>query len=93
MQYAEKVGDTVSYVVDEGFDIFVQWLNPGYSDPGEYFDRLGLANQLLSKRATISIRDGTVVPNQRVQEIKEFIYGWAIFRGLTFPCDGIQGDL
>jgi hypothetical protein len=88
MQYTEQIANTVRYAVDAEFDIFVQWLNPGFSDAGSYFDRLGLANQLLAKRATMSIRDGTTNTKERVQEIREFIYGWATYRNLIFPCNG-----
>jgi hypothetical protein len=87
MQYTEEVSETMEYVVKERFDIFVQWLNPGYSDGSmAYFDRLGLGEQLLANKATLSIRSGKVSPTQRVQEIKQFIYGWAKFRGLIMPC-------
>jgi hypothetical protein len=87
MQYTEQVVDTIEYVVNAGFDIFVQWLNPGFSDVSAYFDRLGLPNQLLWKNATISMRDGTTPTKQRVQEIKEFVFGWATYRNLVLPCN------
>jgi len=93
MQYVEHVSDTIDYVVDEGFDVFIQWLNPGYSDGGiVYFDRLGLVAQLIAKKATLAMRDASIPPGSRVQEIKEFIYGWASFRGLVVPCNGRQSQ-
>ena len=82
IQYVEEVDQTIQYVVDKGFDIFIQWLNPGFSDSAEYYDRLGLEGRLLWKRATLSIRDGAAPLEPRVQEIREFIYGWARFRDL-----------
>jgi hypothetical protein len=82
MQYTEEVNSTIEYVVQTGFDIYVQWLNPGYTDARDYFDRLGLVNLLLSKKAVVSMRDGQIDPRSRVQEIKEFIYGWASYRQL-----------
>jgi hypothetical protein len=88
IQYTEEVFDTIDYIVAESFDIFVQWLNPGHSDGIAYFDRLGIAQQLLSKRSTLALRDGTVTPASRVQEMKQFIYGWAVFNGLIVPCLG-----
>ena len=86
MQYTEEVEKTVSYIRSVGFDLYVQWLNPGYSDPGENWDRLGLVNQLLDARSAVTIRSGKVDPADRVQELREIIYGWAAHRGLIFSC-------
>jgi hypothetical protein len=87
MQYTDEVSATIQYVVEEKFDIFVQWLNPGYSDGSlAYFDSLGLGEQLLTNKATLSIRNGNVSPTSRVQEIKQFIYGWAAFHSVIVPC-------
>src|SRR6266403_629963 len=41
MQYVEHVADTLTYVSEEDFWVYVQWLNPGYSDSSEYPDDLG----------------------------------------------------
>ncbi len=86
MQYVEHVSDTLKYVREQGFQVFVQWLNPGYSDYGAYWDRLGLTNQILSLPSALSIRDGRPKPEPRVQELREVIYGWAKFRNLIFAC-------
>ncbi len=87
IQYSRDALDTFDYVVEHGYDLFVQWLNPGYKDKKSYFDRLGYANLLLALNATLAIRDGTKRPQSRVHEIREFIYGWATYRGLIFPCN------
>jgi hypothetical protein len=86
MQYVESVRRTLDYVVGENFDLFVQWLNPGRSDPGEVYDRLGLVPWLLGHGTTVTIRDGKAPPRPRVEELREFIHGWAKARGLTFAC-------
>jgi hypothetical protein len=86
MQYTEEVSKTIDYVTKSGFDIFIQWLNPGYSDADQYFDRLGLVNLLLAKSASLSMRNGKLSTGHRVAEIREFIYGWARFRNLIVPC-------
>lgn len=86
MQYTEEVSKTLSYAKDKGFDLYVQWLNPGYSDPGESWDRLGLVNQILDAPSVLAIRSGKGNPAGRVQEIREFIYGWATYRNLVFTC-------
>jgi hypothetical protein len=86
MQDVEGVRKTLDYVAGEDFDLLVQWLNPGYNDPGEVYDRLGLAAWLLGHGATLSIRDGKEPPKRRTEELREFIHGWAKARGLTFAC-------
>lgn len=86
IQYIEHVNATIGYARENGFQIFVQWLNPGYSDQNAYWDRLGLANQLLSTRCALSVRDGKQPLQARIQELREVIYGWATYRGLIFPC-------
>lgn len=86
MQYTEEVAKTLNYAKEKGFDLYVQWLNPGFSDPGENWDRLGLVNRILDGPSVIAVRSGKLPPAGRVQEIREFIYGWAIYRGLVFPC-------
>jgi hypothetical protein len=88
MQYIDSVVDTIRYVEDQGFRIYVQWLNPGFSDPAQqYSDYLGIANRLLfNSKATLGVRSGKDDPASRVREIKEFIYGWAKFRNLIVPC-------
>jgi septin family protein len=86
IQYTEEVAKTLDYVKEKGFDLCVHWLNPGFSDAEMNLDRLGLVNQLLDASAVFAIRSGKIDPTARVQELKEFIYGWAAFRGLIFKC-------
>ena len=69
-----------------GFDLFVQWLNPGRNGAGENYDRLGLMPWLLGHDATIAMRDGRVPPGRRTEEIWQFIHGWAKARKLAFVC-------
>jgi len=83
-QYIESVKSTFNYFIENGYFIFVHWLNPGYSDLGTpHFDNLGLVNWLLSHQSLIGIRSGKMGTNSRVEEIKEYIYGWAKPRGLV----------
>lgn len=86
IQYTETVRKTLNYVVGNEFDIYVQWLNPGHSDAGENYDRLGLLPWLVGHEATVAIRDGKRPPQQRSEELRQFIHGWAKARNLTFPC-------
>lgn len=86
IQYTETVRRTLDFVTQEGFNIFVQWLNPGRNDTGENYDQLGLMSWLLGHGATVAMRDGQVPPGSRTEEIRQFIHGWAKARGLTFAC-------
>jgi hypothetical protein len=87
VQYIEAGRQTFEYAVENGFDIYVQWLNPGYNDPGRYFDYLGFVNPLLDAGATLSMRDGSRKLRSRVREIREFIHGWAQSRSLLVDRD------
>lgn len=89
-QYTEEVRKTLNYIMGNKFEIFVQWLNPGQSDPGECYDRLGLLAWLIGHEATVSMRDGKGPPQQRTEEIRQFIHGWAKARSLTFFCPNLR---
>jgi hypothetical protein len=83
IQYVQQASDTIDYVGDQDFWMYVQWLNPGYSDEdAEYLDYLGIGNRLLGMGATLALRSGKRSPNGRVRELRDFIYGWASSRGL-----------
>ena len=92
VQYKAEAFDTFDYAKENRYDLFVQWLNPGYNDPSIYFDSLGVANKLLYQGATMAMRDGKVNVASRVQEIREFIYGWAVYQSLVFPCGPAQAS-
>jgi hypothetical protein len=85
VQYVEEAFDrTWDYVFSEGFSIYAQWLNPGHHG-GETWDRLGLVNRLLAHNAVVSIRDGRENDTRlhvRVEEIRQYIHGWAAARRL-----------
>ena len=82
MQYRHDVRDTLDYFLDRDFSLYIQWLNPGYKDPDTVQDDLELRDEILSAQSTFSIRNGKIEPAPRVDDIREFIYGWAIFRDL-----------
>ena len=85
VQYVEEAKTTWEYIFSKHFQIYAQWLNPG-NDGLEHFDSLGLVNTLLHHDAVFSIRDGRDGANRlngRVEEIRQFISGWAIARNLT----------
>jgi hypothetical protein len=82
-QYNANVNATFNFFFANGYDVFVQWLNPGYGDVTSYQDALGLKDYLLNKGATLQVRDGNVDPLHRVQELRQFILGWAKYRDLV----------
>ena len=87
VQYIEEAfRRTWNYVFDERFLIYVQWLNPGYR--GEFEpDSIGLVDRLLCRNAIVSIRDGqdeNAGLHRRVEELRQFIHGWASARGLVY---------
>ena len=44
--------------------------------------------KILSAWSVCSVRDGKKDAASRVQEIREFIYGWAKYRDLVLPTAG-----
>lgn len=82
MQYREDVTDTIDYFIANGYGIYSHWLNPGCSDQAARRDDLGIVTYLLDRGAVVAIRDGRVSPATRVQELADFLYGWAKSRGL-----------
>lgn len=81
MQYTQDFR-TLDYFRDRGFSLYIQWLNPGHMDAETVQYNSGLRDEILSAQSTFSIRDGKIDPKSRVSELREFIYGWAIFRDL-----------
>lgn len=89
MQYREGVTTTIDYFAENDYEIFVQWLSPGRSDVGEVPDSLALVPYLLSAGATVQVRSGRLDnARPRVNNIRNFIYGWAHPRGLVMHSAG-----
>ena len=84
MQYTKDVRETLDHFIGNDFFLYVQWLNPGRNDACQIWDRLGLANQILSAQSVFAVRDGKIDAAGRAQEMREFIYGWAKYRNLLF---------
>ncbi len=95
IQYEEKANNvedakkTYQYFIDNDYFLFVHWLNSGREDQNEkpHFDERGLVDWLLSKQSIVGIRSGKSDPHDRVEEIREYIYGWACPRNLIKQCD------
>jgi hypothetical protein len=86
VQYVQATFEsTWNHVFEAGFSIYAQWLNPGH-DETDWFDGLGLTNILLAHGGILSIRDGREGQarlNHRVEEIRQYIQGWAFARNLV----------
>lgn len=82
-QYRADVTDTFQHFFRQGYDVYVQWLNPGHPDDGAYADDLQLCDWLLRKGATVQRRDGRSEPCARVGELRQTVVGWATMRGLV----------
>lgn len=83
VQYREGAKDTFNFFFQHGYDVFVQWLNPGYSDQNNYPDDLDLVMWLLDRGAALCQRTGKDEPEARVNELKQYVLGWATFRDLV----------
>lgn len=81
MQYRKDVVQTFGYFVDNGFDMHVVWLNPGYGE-NAYEDELGLVPFLIERGAWIAKRDGNENIGVRCNEIREVLFGWSWRRSL-----------
>jgi len=83
IQYHEDAASTFRYFRQNGYEQYVQWLNPGYFDSGRYDDYLGLRDLLLTKGVTLQQRSGVRHLNRRVKEIRQYILGWTTYRNLV----------
>jgi hypothetical protein len=82
MQYREDVFGTINYFTERDYFLFMHWLNPGYTDDSPVEDRLGLVDKILEEESLLGVRNGQIVVDNRVNEIRDFIYGWAKMRDL-----------
>lgn len=83
LQYREDVFESLLYFAERGFSILVHWLNPGFSDSEPEPDRLDLVRRVLAAHSLIGIRDATIAASDRVEEMRDFIRGWALGRDLV----------
>jgi hypothetical protein len=84
MQYPFDIeGTTLQYFIQQGYYLFIHWLNPGFHDPQKYNDDFGCIPSILHEHnSLLGIRDGKTSSTSRVNEIRDFIRGWANTRGL-----------
>ena len=84
MQYTKEVHETLDHFIGLEYMIYIQWLNPGYFDHEPEQEDPAITKKILEAESVFSIRDATEDGDieRRVQEIREFIYGWAKYRDL-----------
>ncbi len=84
MQYAKKLSQTLKHFVDGGYFMYIHWLNPGYNDKHDFplFFDSDLVDYILSVPGMMGVRNAKGDAAERVQEIRDFLYGWAAGRGL-----------
>lgn len=83
IQHVEEMKSTFGYFFNRGYDVFVQWLNPGHSDEGVIIDKLNIVDWLIGKGAILAKRNGKRPIDDRVEEIRQQILGWATYRDLV----------
>lgn len=84
LQYKASLVDTLRYFRQNNYAMYIQWLNPGYSDEHTkpLFYDLEMITQILSQTSYIAVRDGKKDAQQRADDILDFLYGWASRRGM-----------
>lgn len=83
MQYILEVNQTIDFFTENDYSLYIQWLNPGHHDIAQYPDYLGIINKILYlESTTVSIRSGKIDTDIRIQEIIDYLYGWAKSRDL-----------
>ena len=85
LQYIKPVSKTINYLDKNNYFLFLHWLNPGFNDEHDkpLFYNYGIINSIMEKEGSmIGVRNAKLGVEHRVQEIKDFLYGWAKGRGL-----------
>ena len=78
VQDIPEASTTFKYFVDKGFFIFIHWLNPGYKQDKKPDSDVNQLLNLIPQNSFIShVKNGNDNPQERVQEMKDFIYSWA----------------
>lgn len=76
--YHKDVKNNFKFFIDKGYELYIIWLNPGFSDPNDkvLFYNAGIINYLLSSSATVSVKNGKKSPFLRSNDIKNYLYAW-----------------
>mgnify|MGYP000852377310 CR=1 FL=1 len=76
--YHKDVVENFEYFINRGYNIYVQWLNPGYNDKNHkaLFYNDGIINYLLRCGAIVSAKNAKNNPVSRVNEIKNYLLSY-----------------
>lgn len=74
VQYVEKGITTINWFKENGYYLYIQWLNPGHSDEETYPDDLEFEKKFSS--SGIFIKCSGKETDDRVNKIKEFLSDW-----------------
>lgn len=83
LQYTPEVLNTLKHFHNNGYKLYIQWLNPGFSEENDdplFYDNT-IINQLMHWHALVSVRNGKKDPSNRIDEIRYYLYGWAKLQG------------
>lgn len=76
--YHKNVKQNFDYFIKKGYHLYIQWLNPGYSDEydASLFYQYGIIDYLLNCGAEVSVQNGKNDATARVELIRNYLYGW-----------------
>jgi hypothetical protein len=82
IQYLANATQTIDYFLQNDYSLYTHWLNPGFRDRTRQPDSLALISYLLDRSGVLAIRDAKTNLSARVQELRDYLYGWARNRNL-----------
>jgi hypothetical protein len=82
IQYTDDAINILKHFAQNGYFIYLHWLNPGYSDDQTYTDHRKLLPQIFALNSMLGQRNGEVDETKRVEELKDYIYDWSKRNGL-----------
>ncbi|HRY98288.1 MAG TPA: hypothetical protein P5550_04445 [Bacteroidales bacterium] len=85
LQYRASLKTSLDFFRRNDYAMYLQWLNPGYADRNDapLFLELDMISGMLSQSSVIAVRNGKEEATERVEELLDFIYGWAHRRNLV----------
>lgn len=74
VQYIEKGKRTIKWFVDHGYQLYIQWINPGFRDTQDRVDYLDFEDTF-RRYGRFEKRSGKEI-TERVEEIRSFVTKW-----------------
>lgn len=77
IQYIDAGWDTLKFAIDNGYELYVQWLNPGYGSDQPYPDTLKMEEKLSkSPETTFETVNVNNARDSQLDKIRNFIVEW-----------------